>query len=260
MSDQTSPPGDSTDEPTPESPVYPENQSSHTPELSRWRSGYIIAVFLLVLVGWPLLSILGPSSSGDALDELTSGSRLGVYFNTGLLLWTVFLLVLSAQWAGRESLSALGFAQPRLSDPLVAFAFLFVANLTLNGLSWVFTSFGMAEPELTIKGLLPVSLGERVGWILLSISAGICEESCFRGFLLVKGKKWLGKWWPMVIASSVAFGIGHLYQGTSGAILIAVYGVMFCVLRLVRGSLWPGIWAHIWQDLGAMALGGIAGY
>jgi len=41
--------------------------------------------------------------------------------------------------------------------------------------------------------------------------------------------------------------------------LIFLYGVLFCGLRLWQGSLWPGIWAHIWQDLGAMALGPMAG-
>ena len=230
------------------------------PPESPWRRAYVFTVFVALLVGWPLLAVLGRSEDLGALDALTSQQRLSVYLNTGLLLWTVFLLVISAQWAGRRNLTDLGFAQPRFSDPLVAFAFLFVANLTLNGLAWVLTAFGMEAPELTIKGLLPVGGSERVGWILLSISAGICEESCFRGFLLVTARKWMGRWWPTVIASSIAFGVGHLYQGSSGAILIAVYGVMFCLLRLWRGSLWPGIWAHIWQDLGAMALGGIEGY
>lgn len=266
MNDQTSPTGDTPDEPsppdvTPEPEPLSENTSSPPPKLSRWRSGYVIAVFLALLVGWPLLSVLSPSGSKDVLEALTSASRLSVYLNTGLLLWAVFFMVVSAQWAGRKSLSELGFVAPRLSDPLVAFAFLFAANLTLNGLSWVLSSFGLESPELTIKALLPITLGERVGWILMSVSAGICEESCFRGFLLVRATKWLGgRWWPAVVASSVAFGVGHLYQGTSGSILIAIYGGMFCALRIWRGSLWPGIWAHIWQDLGAMALGGWAGY
>ena len=195
------------------------------------------------------------------VDALESVSRLSVYVRTSLLLWTVFILILSAQWAAKEPLSKIGFAAPQVSDPIVAFGFLFAANVTLNGLAWVLSSIGLETPELTIQALLPVTIGERVGWILMSISAGICEESCFRGFLLVKATKWLGgRWWPAVIASSVAFGIGHLYQGTSGAILIAIYGGMFCALRIWRGSLWPGVWAHIWQDIGAMALGGIAGY
>jgi len=235
--------------------------SPPSPKVSRWRTGYVVAVFLALMVGWPLMSVLSPSGLTDVIEAIESISRLSIYLNTGLLLWSVFIMILSAQWAAREPLSRIGFAAPRLSDPLVAFAFLFAANITLNGLSWVLSSIGLETPELTIKALLPITLGERAGWIALSISAGICEESCFRGFLLTKMTRWLGgRWWPAVVASSVAFGIGHLYQGTSGAILIAIYGGMFCALRIWRGSLWPGIWAHIWQDLGAMALGGWAGY
>ncbi|MBI5868080.1 MAG: CPBP family intramembrane metalloprotease, partial [candidate division Zixibacteria bacterium] len=119
---------------------------------------------------------------------------------------------------------------------------------------------GMEVPDLAVKALLPVTNTERFYWILLSISAGVCEESCFRGFLLTQGKRLIP--WPtvLVLVTSVAFGLGHLYQGVAGGVLIMVYGVMFCVLRLWRGSLWPGIWAHIWQDMGAMALGKWAGF
>jgi membrane protease YdiL (CAAX protease family) len=231
-------------------------QSATSPSPKGWRAVYVYAVFGLLLVGWPILAIISQANDQGQLSELVGKERLVIYANTAGILWIVFVMVWSAQRVARRPISELGFTEPRWTDPFIALAFLFVSNLTLNGLSSVLGWFGMEAPELTIKGLLPVTGSERIAWIMMSISAGVCEESCFRGFLLLRGKGWLGRWWPIVILSSIAFGLGHLYEGSSGAILVCIYGVMFCGLRLWRGSLWPGIWAHIWQDIGAMMLGG----
>ncbi len=187
-------------------------------------------------------------------------ARSTVYFNTGLMSWLMFFLVWSAQRAAGRPLREIGFASPRTSDPLIALGFLVGANVVLNGLAWLFKAAGLEVPDLAVKALLPVTNTERFYWVLLSISAGVCEESCFRGFLLTQGKRLIP--WPtvLVLVTSVAFGAGHLYQGVAGGVLIMLYGVMFCVLRLWRGSLWRGVWAHIWQDMGAMALGRWTGF
>jgi hypothetical protein len=209
---------------------------------------------------WPLVTFLSAPKSLDDVAFYLSISRLSVYLNTGFMMWLMFFLVWSAQRTARRPLREIGFARPKLTDPLVALGFLLGANLILNGLAWALKGAGLEVPDMAVKALLPVTGQERAAWILLSISAGICEESCFRGFLLTQGRRLVPRWAPLVLASSIAFGAGHLYQGAAGALLISVYGVLFCVLRLWRGSLWPGIWAHIWQNVAALALGSWAGY
>lgn len=227
-----------------------------SPILSRRRRYFVLAIFLLIAVGWPTVAILsGPNSPGE-LEALVESSRLSLYAGTALILWAVFLLVWIAQRSAFRPLAELGFSEPRFFDPIIGFLFLIFANIVLNGLGWTFHQvFGMETPDMTVRLILPQDTVERAGWIMLSVSAGICEESTFRGFLLLRGQEFLRRRWVSVLISSVAFASGHLYQGHMGAALIFVYGVFFCLLRYWQGSLWPGIWAHIWQDLGAMALG-----
>ena len=238
----------------------PPGQAEQVRPSQPWRRVYVWLVYALLLFIWPLATFLTTPSRLDDVALYLRLSHLTVYFNTGLVLWLMFFLVWSAQRVAGRPLREIGFARPKPIDPLIAIAFLLGANLFLNALAWMLKLFGMEVPDMAIKALLPVTGLERAAWVLLSVTAGICEESCFRGFLLTEGRRFGLPWAPLVIASSLAFGVGHLYQGIAGGLLIFVYGVLFCALRLWRGSLWPGVWAHIWQNVGAMALGRWAGY
>lgn len=90
--------------------------------------------------------------------------------------------------------------------------------------------------------LLPVAARERRWWLLLSLTAGICEEFMFRGFLLhfltgqMAGGLSLGLTSAWLL-SSLAFGLGHLYQGPLGVLRTALAGLMFGLLALLSGSL-----------------------
>jgi uncharacterized protein len=238
----------------------PSEQAIPEPKLPIWRSVYVWAVYLLLLGVWPVTTFLSSPRNLDEMALALSVQRLMVYLNTGLVLWLMFFLVWSAQRMAHRPLRAIGFARLRLTDPFIALGFLIGANLFLNALAWILKQVGLEVPDVAVRALLPATGWERVAWVALSISAGICEESCFRGFLLTQGRNLIPSWTPLVIASSIAFGVGHLYQGAAGGIMIAIYGVLFCLLRLWRGSLWPGIWAHVWQDVAGMALGKWAGY
>jgi hypothetical protein len=45
------------------------------------------------------------------------------------------------------------------------------------------------------------------------------------------------------------FGAAHGYQGARNMVLLAVFGVLFSALAIVRRSLRAGIIAHSWHDL-----------
>jgi membrane protease YdiL (CAAX protease family) len=88
----------------------------------------------------------------------------------------------------------------------------------------------------------------------VSLSAGICEETAFRGYLMsrIRFVGELKSWVLPVVLSSLAFGACHAYQGIPGLIVITVYGSMFAWLYLRTGSLWPCIIAHFFQDFSAL--------
>jgi len=101
-----------------------------------------------------------------------------------------------------------------------------------------------------IGRLAPANAWEVMGWILLSLLAGCCEEIVFRGYLQRQFVTLMrGGLVGAVLLSALCFGAAHAYQGARGMFLIGIYGVLFSLLALVRGSLRPGMIAHGWHDL-----------
>lgn len=105
-----------------------------------------------------------------------------------------------------------------------------------------------------IRFMLPVSRQERAWWVLLSVTAGVCEELLYRGFLLqyLRGHLAGGPAFALVPAwliSSLAFGIGHIYQGKQGVIETTTAGLIFGMLAIISGNLVLPILMHILIDL-----------
>src|SRR6266566_9319318 len=96
--------------------------------------------------------------------------------------------------------------------------------------------------------MLPHRGIELAFWIALSVTAGICEETIFRGYLQRQFMA-LTKSAPAgILLSAATFGAAHTYQGFRMVILIGLYGAMFGILAYWRGSVRPGMIAHAWQD------------
>lgn len=102
---------------------------------------------------------------------------------------------------------------------------------------------------VSIQRFLPRRAVEILLWIALSISAGICEELAFRGYLQRQLAAWTRRPWIGVGLQAALFGIAHGYQGIQASLKIAVYGALFGLLALWRRSLRPGMIAHASTDL-----------
>jgi CAAX protease family protein len=96
--------------------------------------------------------------------------------------------------------------------------------------------------------LIPGTTLELFVWCCLSITAGICEEIIFRGYLQRQFAAISRSTLVGVLLSAVVFGASHGYEGGSRMLLIAVYGLMFGMLAWWRKSLRPGMVAHAWHD------------
>ena len=108
---------------------------------------------------------------------------------------------------------------------------------------------GNAQP------LLPRTRGERGGFVALSITAGICEELLFRGFVLWYATMWTGPIGGFLISSAL-FGLMHLYLGAPHVPRTTIIGIFFYVVAVSAGSLLPAMLCHALVDL----LSGDLGY
>ena len=98
---------------------------------------------------------------------------------------------------------------------------------------------------------LPATWTERRWWVFVSITAGVCEEILFRGFMLhyLHVFPWTLNLTLALLISSVIFGIHHLYQGASGVAGTAIFGTFFGLLFLLTGNLLLPIILHAVMDL-----------
>jgi membrane protease YdiL (CAAX protease family) len=210
-----------------------------------------LILLLFLLVGWPLVGyvIMGESKSEMGFAGMDPISQ--IYLPTIIIEWLVFLLVLLVLKRGKENLSTVGLSKFTLANLGIGLGFLLVANIILFSLGSILQFFHLAMPKEVIF-MLPRTQNEKIFWAILSITAGICEETGFRGYVLTKLNLFLNNWYLTVGLSSLCFGLGHFYQGIGGVILTGIYGLLFCLLFIWRKSLIPGIFAHFLQDLTAL--------
>lgn len=100
------------------------------------------------------------------------------------------------------------------------------------------------------SALIPVTTAERLWWVAVALSAGICEEVVFRGWLLAALHGQAGVNGTALIATAaVLFGLAHAYQGVTGMLLTALAGALFCGLYVATGSLLVPILLHCLVDV-----------
>jgi membrane protease YdiL (CAAX protease family) len=104
--------------------------------------------------------------------------------------------------------------------------------------------------------LLPHTRTEIALFAGVSVSAGICEEVLYRGFLLhyLQAAPWHLGPASALLAGSLLFGIAHSGQGVKGLLLTGTIGLFLGALYLLTGNLLLPIAVHILIDLRATAV------
>ena len=99
------------------------------------------------------------------------------------------------------------------------------------------------------QGMLPSNHIEMVVWILMAITAGICEETIFRGYLQQQISGWTGSVVVGIVLQGAIFGVCHLYQGWKKMALIIVWGWVFGLVVWLRKGLRANMIAHALLDI-----------
>jgi hypothetical protein len=98
--------------------------------------------------------------------------------------------------------------------------------------------------------LLPATPQEWPRFAAFAVTAGICEELLFRGFIQWVLLSYLGLW-PAVALQVIIFGVAHAYQGGAGMLRTGFVGAFLTFVVLISGSLYPAMLLHALMDLQA---------
>lgn len=108
-----------------------------------------------------------------------------------------------------------------------------------------------------IEPMLPRTPAEMRTFVMLAITAGICEELLYRGFMIFYVSRMTNLFVAAAVVS-VIFGIGHVYQGRRGVLLTASAGAFLAAVYLISGSLFVAMLLHALMDVHSGHLGYVA--
>jgi hypothetical protein len=204
------------------------------------------AAFLLILFGSAALMYV----SASRLRTVERPHRVVLYLTTIAWEWLLMGYVLFGVLRHGTSLwEVMGTrwksAKDVFRDMGIAFLFWILALIVLGVVAQLLHYPSMGQ---NVRLLAPESSTEIILWIAVSFTAGICEETIFRGYLQKQLIAWTGNVPAGVLLSAAAFGIGHVYQGAKATVVIGVYGLLFGILAQLRRSVRPGMMTHALHD------------
>ena len=213
---------------------------------------------LLIVLIYPVYEVF---ATRTYLKEIAAGmvtNRRRLYGNILLTEWLAFTVLLGAWIVLERPLSGLGFRPPGGGGFWIGLALVIVATLALL-YSW--HAAGSAGPDDKRKfreslgpliHFLPITGQDYklLNWV--SVTAGIVEETIYRGFALWYFFHYMPVW-AAVIVTSLVFALAHSYQGAAGMARVSLVGLALAGLYLLSGSLWLPIVAHAILDLAQCA-------
>jgi membrane protease YdiL (CAAX protease family) len=234
-----------------------DKRSNQRPEpIASW--GWL-AGFLLIGAGMVILGILAqrtPAAGTAGSGQFASHSKtIPIYLSAIFMDWALLYYC----WAGVHrrggSLWALSGGRWKswksvAIDLAIVVPFWFLWEGSAYGAHWLLTSrVSGSEGVKTVASLLPQSLLEVLLWIATSITAGICEEMAFRGFVQRQLHALSGNVVVAVVGQALVFGLFHSYQGWTNVAVISVLGVLYGALAAWRGNLRANIISHAVTDI-----------
>ncbi len=217
----------------------------------RW---YDYAVLGWLALPTPLIAIWGHRHLRRMLAAGRADARRRIYRQTIAIEWLA-AIALVALWLGAgRSPGELGLGAGSAGWRLWTGAGLVAAATAFQ--LWQMTSVRRSERLRRqvlerlehVAAVLPRDRGERDFFMVLSLTAGVCEEIVYRGYLI-----WLlaalGGLWLAVPGSAVLFALAHLYQGPRSIGGILAVGLVAAGLYLLTGALWVPMLLHAVIDL-----------
>jgi uncharacterized protein len=199
-----------------------------------WPALLLIGLLLVVL---PFLSL---TQRREMEAQIREFPRRSIYLSSAVALWLLAAITIASALASGFDLRRMGLVLPEPTPFLGWTLALLCVCLAVPA-----ASRSLRIPETgTVYWILPRTGREKLEFTVLSVTAGVAEEMVFRAFLVPALITLTGSTVVAVVASSLAFGSVHAYQGFVGILRTAVIGSFLALPLLVSGSIVPSMVAH----------------
>jgi membrane protease YdiL (CAAX protease family) len=202
----------------------------------------------------PLLSVINKRSlrTSPALT-FPPRQKIRFYRTNSLFLWALGAITF-ALWLGNgRNPVDLGFRSPDATHYstciflLILFTLLFCTDLYFSFGSNANRKRTAAKQALQIP-FIPKERAEFKWYLFMCVAAGTGEEIFFRGFFYVYVEYLTNVKTMAVLIPSFFFALGHVYQGWKAAGKVMSLSLLFGLIVLYSGSLYPVILLHIAVD------------
>jgi len=208
----------------------------------------------LVLAGLvPFHGVLAYGRLKSGPDPIPTATKLRLYATIIAMEWALVALTFAVL---RHHGLTLGDVGQRLGNPAITLSATVVGFLGLAALTALNArQIRRAEREELERSVerarkfVPVGSTEVAAFALVALTAGICEEILYRGWLVTFLGAFFGSIWIGVVVAAVLFGLGHAYQGWKGIMATGILGVLFGAIFVGVKSLVPGQALHAAIDI-----------
>ncbi len=225
-------------------PPPPPRSDTLTAPIAHWTHTLALLLFLLLTATFAHQHSTAPNPNSSPLPR---------YASTLTLEWLLLGSVIAGIYHRREFFLT-AFAQRERSwmESLGIGVAVYCAGfltIALIGSALYFTPLFHRRNEEVILALLPHTILQFFVWFLVSLTAGICEETIFRGYLQQQLIAWTKRPALAIVAAGTLFGCLHLYEGLAAIVPLAALGMLFgFVVQRLNGDLRAVIVAHTLQD------------
>ena len=222
---------------------------------------------MLALSDWLLLAtivMVVPVYSyfnGRRLQTIAGANRRSLYLRSIAVQWLLAAVTLYAWWRHDRPFDALGFSivpgMVTTSAEIVCVMAAIAVFLRLRKMAgWAPEKLAALRERLGGTAVVvPRTRAELAWFLLVAVTAGICEELLYRGFFFAVAAPFVTVY-GAAVASAIVFGLGHTYQGWRGIALTAAVGLFLGAFYFLTGSIVFPMFLHVLIDVN----GGVSGY
>jgi membrane protease YdiL (CAAX protease family) len=211
-------------------------------------TGFLLIGVAVAAMGW--MAQQAPAANDAAPGQLAShGQAVKIYLTAICMDWALLYYCWvgvherGGTWrtlAGERGRSAMALA----ADACIGLAACVAIDGASSGVAWLLGP----NAARSVDSLLPKSGIEVLVWAAACVTAGVCEELGFRGYVQRQLRAFTGSTALAVIGQGLVFGIFHLYQGWKNVIVISFIGILYGLLALRRGNLRANVVSHAMMD------------